>query len=1144
MIQFRRESNGLARYGQQIPYIDTDQWSKNYFRLYDFPDRMYVGKNTFRIAGNSELLVPDSQIFIDILDVNNNPIYYEILDLIDADKSRVVVVYIYPDTPPGIATIYIGGRVSRIANTDVLIPWSNIASDSNFKHIPNLLWKGPVNVVLTKQNNTEVIFTSEPVIEYSEKTVHYDTVSTSSRMVEYYSANGDAVSILGRNIPYQLSGGTSKFVANTFTSTNMAENMPSVVDNAGTTIPGSVLPDYSEVSIIKSNNSIFSASMAGGVIYIRNINLQSEAPKDAIDPTVFSAIPDYSASIISVLNSTSVEVDRPFLHTVEYTTILNEIKTIAFTKLVDSTDFTASYFSTPTTVHTGSAFESFISVDISGIEPSVGTVDKVHVSYKPVGSYGEYIDVGQYEVKSKNLLVDDSVYTFYNDGLDVKHLGKLRSTSDINTYWTSSAINSTLLNITPTFRDSKIVNAVYLSPSGTFSEQIYATYKLNPEYYLRVYKDTEYAIEFNSFTEKYSGDWINPQIDVYISGSDIYSDHIGSKFQVKQFDAYGLGTYIGSAIYENGSMYTNTFPFIVKDTGAITPIFVVRSGKWDIGSVEIKPRQELGFAPNHVKLNIPLAQFKRRSELMIKFQYYNSDGVGANIDSKLYGVIFTGSSQIQFTELLNIPPGIVSSSDQVSGGQNKSIQFKYSGSLSGSGDFWYDPVNKLLMLGADASTYGEQLYPSQNVIRSTNPGLKAIVTYEKSGSTSLSEPIMSVMPEVYTGSGSLVNIGIGVGNPRSPIDAIIRGDHLYTARNLAAGSPSGSGIAYRQQSSSITSVGEVGKYYKLLNVSNDTVGTGTRLVVLGSVDAGGRTFMHIGLENSQLAGASSADSTWISIGSGSLNSQRFSGSGYDLYDIDWNKVVNKTTGLVSSSGQTNYNELSNKPIVGNIGLGRFLYNNNDPSHSIAATSIRFSTASSNLGKSTPVEQFNLMNGAQLVMITTSSVAGATHHVIHKQYVYEATGTLAGAISTNIAIPMSFTTYEGQTYTGSVNNAGIMYEVSSLFMATTGSNGTHGTYVWSNTVQGRVSVSGLNSGRPICYIPYIVSGGQGTANAYGYGPPTGSNYDSVHTVQFVTSSGLMYIQNTFLMTTPFGTSWDLRGAIKVNQTIYEVDNPVL
>ena len=89
---------------------DTNLISEDYFGIVEFPTKFTAGKNLFKLKAHPFNLVPESEIFIEILDFNGNPIYYEPLQYIQKDRARVIAIWIYPDTAPGPCQIFLAGR--------------------------------------------------------------------------------------------------------------------------------------------------------------------------------------------------------------------------------------------------------------------------------------------------------------------------------------------------------------------------------------------------------------------------------------------------------------------------------------------------------------------------------------------------------------------------------------------------------------------------------------------------------------------------------------------------------------------------------------------------------------------------------------------------------------------------------------------------------------------------------------------------------------------------------------------------------------------------------------------------------------------------------------------------------------------------
>lgn len=100
--------------------VDTGN-NSDYFRITEFKDTFTGGKNGFLIEG-SEYLKESTEIKIEILDVNGDPIYYEPGNGIPEyyeGISKLVSVYIYEDTPIGVGKITILGELKEYDDNGV-----------------------------------------------------------------------------------------------------------------------------------------------------------------------------------------------------------------------------------------------------------------------------------------------------------------------------------------------------------------------------------------------------------------------------------------------------------------------------------------------------------------------------------------------------------------------------------------------------------------------------------------------------------------------------------------------------------------------------------------------------------------------------------------------------------------------------------------------------------------------------------------------------------------------------------------------------------------------------------------------------------------------------------------------------------------
>ena len=144
---------------------DTDVDSK-YFKITELPDTFTGGKNAFLIAG-SEYLVPDTKIQIELRDASGNIIYHEpgegyISSSLNGVPfvteyyegiSKVVSVYVYPDTAYGPCTLTILGELNSY-NSDGIT--SIVPLDWENKY--NVKWQKTINVNPSLANTTKDSF--------------------------------------------------------------------------------------------------------------------------------------------------------------------------------------------------------------------------------------------------------------------------------------------------------------------------------------------------------------------------------------------------------------------------------------------------------------------------------------------------------------------------------------------------------------------------------------------------------------------------------------------------------------------------------------------------------------------------------------------------------------------------------------------------------------------------------------------------------------------------------------------------------------------------------------------------------------------------------------------------------------------------
>ena len=157
--------------------VNDTQSDSKYFKITELPDTFTGGKNAFLIAG-SEYLVPDTKIQIELKDSAGNIIYHEpgegmLSSSVDGTGfiteyyegvSKVVAVYVYPDTAYGPCTLTILGELNEYEDangilTPVPLDWEN-------KY--NVKWQKQIDVNPSLANTTKIRFYKRPTVTISE----------------------------------------------------------------------------------------------------------------------------------------------------------------------------------------------------------------------------------------------------------------------------------------------------------------------------------------------------------------------------------------------------------------------------------------------------------------------------------------------------------------------------------------------------------------------------------------------------------------------------------------------------------------------------------------------------------------------------------------------------------------------------------------------------------------------------------------------------------------------------------------------------------------------------------------------------------------------------------------------------------------
>jgi hypothetical protein len=177
----------------QVAIDDFSTTSPDYFRVTKVPTELYSGLNIFKFKGNPSLFVEGAPVYIEILDSNGSPIYYEVgLDFESAEQSAIVTIHVNEDVTPGTGYIVMCA-IARQTSEGQILDTSGI----------NLRWHIPVYIDPSKRNETEIVFDELPEVNVVGTTAvfsnpDYNGLGTRYNQVdnynlEYYNYNGTAI---------------------------------------------------------------------------------------------------------------------------------------------------------------------------------------------------------------------------------------------------------------------------------------------------------------------------------------------------------------------------------------------------------------------------------------------------------------------------------------------------------------------------------------------------------------------------------------------------------------------------------------------------------------------------------------------------------------------------------------------------------------------------------------------------------------------------------------------------------------------------------------------------------------------------------------------------------------------------------------
>jgi hypothetical protein len=243
-------------------FLVDEKPNSEYFRITEFKDTFTGGKNGFLIEG-SEYLKESTEIKIEILDVNGDPVYYEPgggIPQYYEGTSKLIAVYVYNDTPIGLGKITILGELKDYISNNVKLPIPD-----EWKGTYNVRWERTFQINKNLSNEDRVRFHRRPNVTIDE--IVKPIFSGDPPLVtQSGSVNGtplvpsENVNLLNFSLPtsYRLkvntgSNWTGSMVGQSITFNDISYSP--IIDEVVNETEIIVSPPYTEDNLVKSFNN-------------------------------------------------------------------------------------------------------------------------------------------------------------------------------------------------------------------------------------------------------------------------------------------------------------------------------------------------------------------------------------------------------------------------------------------------------------------------------------------------------------------------------------------------------------------------------------------------------------------------------------------------------------------------------------------------------------------------------------------------------------------------------------------------------------------------------------------------------------------------------------------------------------------------
>jgi hypothetical protein len=588
------QAKNLASYDV---YIEDNTPNSVYFQVTNLPQYFTGGRNSFFIGGSS-VLQNGSSIQIEILDANNQPVFYNPVPKYIQGDARMVSVEINENTAVGPATIIVmGTAVSTIDGRPIPPDWQNTY---------NVRWTGNVIIEPNLRNTSQIVFLNEPTVLSEEQRLFNVATSSFTTSSIPFTASLTPTLYSGIQVGYLISA-----VAPTTFSADLKNGY----------ITGSLIIDNVSASMYLPITNILNSTTAFSDGYL-------------------------------IQTSTGRVIDKLYLTSGSYTTPISAVNTaITSSATINYSKMDIINVNIPI---------SYAKLRVANLNTVSGEITKAKIYSKVSTNISDYKLVANVSVTTEELLTSSSIRgdiaigdfnlsptasaNWYSDRLET-------SSNVVYTISGSSAYYNSATTVTPftlSVGDETLlrsmISAVPTVNNNSFAGQVSESgYFIGTKRDVIVFPTTEYSLTLDAYYKQTSGSVTltgkTPLVNIYIigvSGSSLVSND-------------PLGQNIGQLKVVNGSTvqwYQNqqfNFTPALSASGKVSLRFVISNGFWNFSNISIRPASDRLFSPDEAQFLVPNTEYFN-DYLQHKIEFFDINNNSTDVDAISIPTFFTGSN--------------------------------------------------------------------------------------------------------------------------------------------------------------------------------------------------------------------------------------------------------------------------------------------------------------------------------------------------------------------------------------------------------------------------------------------------------------------------------------------------------------------